>query len=420
MTDRTHAGIPRRHALVAAGAALLATPGIGRAQTTAKTGTIRIGMPTILSGPIALLGTSQQNAAQMEVERINATGGLAGRPIELIVRDSKGQPQEAARVARELVNSSGCEILIDAEASTGAFAVQEVVRDLGVLCIHTSSETSSLTADPKLRAPTAFRCARQGIHDSIVGARYAADVSNAKKLTRWATCAPDYAYGHDTTTQFFDIFKTFKPDIEIVTQAWPKLGAPDFTEVITKLIQAKPQALYSLLYAGDLSSFINQGNVYALFNGPVFFDQNLGDYPVLTAVKNLPQGMQAGSRYLENFPDLPQNKAWGEAYRKRFNQYPTNWAWQNTAGWMFLEAAAKKAGSLDATKLAEALTGLTIDCQFGNGGKMTMREDHTIVDYAIGWGQTLPQLPYLADIKPGSWTEITQLESEWKKGMGYT
>ena len=418
MTDKKDLGLGRRGVMLAATAAL-AAPRILRAQETPKSGTVRVGMQTILSGPIALLGTSQQNAAQTEIERINASGGLAGRKIELVVRDSKGQPQEAARVARELVNSSGCEILIDSEASSGAFAVQEVVRDLGVLCIHTSSETSSLTADPKLRVATAFRCARQGIHDGIVGARYSASVANERKFTRWATCAPDYAYGRDTTTQFFELFKKFKPDVEVVAQAWPKLGTPDFTEVITKLLQAKPQALYSLQYAGDLSSFINQGNVYALFGATVMFNQNLGDYPVLTAVKSLPTGMQGGSRYLENFPDLPANKEWGEAYRKRFGQYPTNWSWQNAAGWMFLEAAAKKAGSLDSKKLAEAMTGLAIDCPFGETGKITMRDDHTIAGYAIGWGKTVPQLPYIADIVPGNWGEIAELEADWKKQMNY-
>ena len=416
---RNRSAVGRRQ-LVAGAAATLAMPAIVRAQDTPKSGKVRIGMQTILSGPIALLGTSQRNAAQMEIDRINAAGGLAGKTIELVVRDSKGQPQEAARVARELVNSDGCEILVDSEASSGAFAVQEVVRDLGVLCIHTSSETSSLTADPKLRVATAFRCARQGVHDGIVGARYSAQVANDNKWTRWATCAPDYAYGHDTTAQFFDFFKQFKPDIEIVTQAWPKLGQPDFTEVITKLLQAKAQALYSLEYAGDLSAFINQGNVYALFGTMPMFNQNLGDYPVLLAVKNMPTGMFGGSRYLENYPETAANKAWGEAYRRRYDQYPTNWAWQNAAAWMFLEAAAKKAGSLESKKMAEALTGLTIDCPFGAEGKVTMRDDHTIVDYAIGWGKTVPALPYIVDIKPGSWAEIAQLETAWKKQMNYS
>ena len=410
--------LTRRNFIVATGA--LAAPSIVRAQGTAKSGTVRIGMNTILSGPIALLGTSQRNAAEIEIARINEQGGLAGRKIELVVRDSKGQPQEAARVARDLVNSDGCEILIDSEASSGAFAVQEVVRDLGVLCIHTSSETSSLTADPKLRVPTAFRSARQGVHDSIVGSQYAATLSKAKNWTKWASCAPDYAYGHDTTTQFMEFLKKFQPDIEIVTQAWPKLGQPDFTEVLTKLLQAKPQCLFSLQFAGDLSALINQGNVYALFGAMTMFNPNLGDYPVLTAVKSLPTAMQAGSRYLENLPDTPANRAWGENYRKKYDQYPTNWSWQNATAWMLLDAAAKKAGSLETQKMAEALTGLTIDCPFGIDDKITMREDHTIINYAVGWGSTVPKLPYITDIQLGSWGQIIELETEWKKQMNYT
>ena len=229
--------------------------------------TLKIGMQSILSGPIALLGTSSRNALMMEQDRINAAGGLLGRQIEFVFRDSKGQPQEAARIARELVNSTGCELLVDSEASSGAFAVQEVVRDLGnVVCIHTNSETSSLTADPKIRAPTAFRVARQGVHDAVAGSTYLAEFAKAKKLKKWATCSPDYAYGRDTTAQYLQFLKKFNPDIEVVTDAWPKLGQPDFTEVITKLIQAKPQALFTLLYAGDLSAFVNQANVYALFS----------------------------------------------------------------------------------------------------------------------------------------------------------
>ena len=399
---------------------LLATPAVARAQATAKSGTVRVGMNTILSGPIALLGRSQRHAAELEVARINAQGGLAGRTIELVVRDSRGEPQEAARIARRLVQQDGCEILIDAEASAGAFAVQDVVRELGVLCIHTSSETSSLTADPKLRAPTAFRSARQGVHDSIVGSHYAAGLAETKKWTRWGSCAPDYAYGRDTTQQFFDFFKQLKPNVEIVAQAWPKLGQADFSDVMTKMLRAMPNAILTLQFAGDLSAFIDQGNVYSLFTSMAMFNPNLGDYPVLTSVKSLPPGLFAGSRYLDNLPDTPANRAWGEAYRKKAGQSPTNWSWQNATGWMFLEAAAKQAGGVETSKMVEVLTGLTIDCPFGVDGRITMRDDHTIVGYAIGWGRTVPKLPYITDIKAGNWARIVELENAWKKSKGYT
>src|ERR1044071_3851895 len=187
--NRTYKNRFNRRTLLKGAVGILAAPMVVRAEDKA----IKIGMTTILSGRVAQLGTSSRNAVMMEVEKINAAGGLAGRQIEMVIRDSKGQPQEAARVARELVNTDGCELLIDAEASSGAFAVHEVARDLGVLCIHTNSETSALTADPKQHIPNAFRTARQGVHDSIVGGQYAAAIAKAKGLKKWATCGPDSA-----------------------------------------------------------------------------------------------------------------------------------------------------------------------------------------------------------------------------------
>lgn len=416
MRDNNAARLGRRTVL-AASAAAIAMPWVARAQANP----LKIGIQSIFSGPIALLGTSSRGAIQPEIDRINATGGLLGRQIQPIYRDSKGQPQEAARVARELVNTDGCEILLDAEASSGAYAVQEVVRDLGVLCVHSNSETSSLTADPKLRVATAFRSARQGVHDAIVGGAHSAKVATAKKLSKWATCSPDYAFGRDTTAQFLEFLKHFKPDIEVVSQGWPKLGAPDFTEVITKILQAKPQALYSALYAGDLSAFVNQGNVYALFSAMQVFVPAMGDLPVLTAVKNLPAGIQSANRYLPTFPATAENAAWGAAYRKNNNNdYPTNWSWESSTAIRFIEAAVKKAGSTDGKKAAAALEGLTIDSPFSTTGKVTMRaEDHTMIDYAIGWGTTVSKEPFVIDMEPGDWGQIVELEKEWKKANGY-
>lgn len=407
--------VTRRTMLVGGTASLLTAPWVAKAQAN----TLRIGMQSILSGPIALLGTSSRNSLMMEQDRINAAGGFLGRPIEFFFRDSKGQPQEAARIARELVNSTGCELLIDAEASSASFAVQEVVRDLGnIACIHTNSETSSLTADPKIRAPTAFRVARQGVHDAVAGSIYLANYAKAKKLNKWATCSPDYAYGRDVTAQYLQFLKQFNPDIEVITDAWPKLGQPDFTEVITKLIQAKPQSLFTLLYAGDLSSFVNQGNVYALFSQMTVATPNL-DYPVLAAIKNLPAGIQSATRYLETFPDTPANKEWGQAYLKRWNERPTNWSWQNALAMHFYEEAIKKANSLDAKALAAALTGMKINTPFGADGTITMRDDHTTIGYAIGWGQTTPKEPFIIDVKAADWGKIVELETEWKKQQKY-
>src|ERR1700748_1457726 len=78
MTRTRKPGISRRAtlALMGAGAATLAAPWVARAQAK----TIKIGMPTVLSGRVAQLGTSSRNAVTMEVEKVNAAGAAAGRP----------------------------------------------------------------------------------------------------------------------------------------------------------------------------------------------------------------------------------------------------------------------------------------------------------------------------------------------------
>jgi branched-chain amino acid transport system substrate-binding protein len=418
----THARRNRfdRRALLKGAAAstvgMLAAPMVARSESKS----IKIGMSTILSGRVAQLGTSSRNAVMMEVEKINAAGGLAGRQIEMVIRDSKGQPQEAARLSRELINSDGCEILIDAEASSGAFAVHEVARDLGMLTVHTNSETSSLSADPKLRLPNAFRVCRQGVHDCVVGGAYAAKVAKTKNLTKWMTTSPDYAYGRDTTAEYMSYVKYFNPDVEVVGEAWPKLFQPDYTEVLTKILQTKPQALYSCLWGGDVTAFIDQGNIYALFGQVETFAVNMADYTALTAVKNLPKGIHSGNRYIKTFPNTPENAAWADAYRAKYNEYPTNWSWENATAVHFIAAAAKKANSTDGAKLAEVMKGLTIASPFGADGNVTLRaEDQTLVGYAIGWGMTIPNEPYVVDMTAGDWKQIFELEAEWKKKKNY-
>lgn len=412
-----------RRQVLKAGAALGAAsvlsgfPAILRAQTKQ---TIKIGVPTILSGRVAQLGVTSRNAVQMEFDAFNAAGGFDGRKAELVVRDTKGKPEEAARLVRDMINSDKCDFILDCEASTGAFAIHEVVRDLGTFCIHALSETSSLTADPKLKIPNAFRVNRQGAHDAVAGGNYAAIVAKQKGLKKWMTVSPDYAYGRDTADQFLKYLKYFDSSAEVVGAAWPKIFQPDYTEVITKILQQKPQALFVGLWGGDLVSFIDQGNLYGLFNNIEVFAINLGDYTTLTSIKSLPKGVHSGNRYLKNFPNSPENAAWADAYQKRYNDLPTNWSWAASASASFMIEAMRRSKSLDGKKMADALRGMTINSPFGVGGKMTMRaEDHTLINYALGWGPIIPKAPYIEKMTAISWELITELETKWKKEMGY-
>ncbi|MET0446489.1 MAG: ABC transporter substrate-binding protein [Pseudorhodoplanes sp.] len=420
MTKTTN-GISRRRVLKGAGAlagmAAFSTPHIAGAQAKV----IKIGLPTILSGRVAILGTSSRNAVQLAFKQINEAGGINGRKFEVVDRDSKGRPDEAAKVTRDLINNDGCDIIIDGEASSGSFAVHEVVRDLGILCIHTCSETSSLTADPKQFGKNVFRSARQGIHDAVAGGSYAAKIAKEKGLKKWATCSPDYAYGRDNTAEFLQYFKVFEPSIEVVDQLWPKLFAPDYTESITKLMQIKPQAVYSALWGGDVVAFIEQSNLYRLFANTAFFSAGgIGDPPVLAAIKNLPAGLNTAYRYNKLFPEAPENGTFNDEYVKIAQQEPTNWAWQNYAASQFIiEAVRRTNGNTDSSALAKEIAGMTVKLPFGGSG-ITMREsDHTIINYPVAWGKTVSKAPWVTDYVDTEWSKILEIEKQWKKEKGF-
>lgn len=413
-------GLGRRGFLAAGGAGLLTAslgaPSILRAQSD----TIRVGMPTIMSGRVSILGETASVGANMAVDAVNEAGGINGRQVELIIRDSLGKPDEAAKVARDLINADGCDIILDAEATSGAFAIHEVVRDSGTYCIHSIGESSELTADPAMREPWIFRSGRQGIHDAIAGGYYSAEMVKAG-AKRWMTCSPDYAYGRSTTAEFREYLEKFAPDVEFVNETWPKIFQPDYTENINAILNSGPDALYSCLWGGDLVSFFDQASLYGLFEDMQAVCVNMGDTPVLESIKNMPGGIVSGNRYHKDIPDLPANEQWNEAFRES-GKLPTNWAWQAYTGASFILAAlADTNGETDRDKLSDATRGRTIDSPFGVNGTVTMREeDNTLVDYAIAYGKTLPKPPYLGDAETISWDLIREHEAEWKKKNNFS
>ena len=188
--------------------------------------------------------------------------------------------------------------------------------------IFTALEATEFTADPKVRSPYCFRGARNTLLDNIASGKYAAQKSEELGLTRWYTIGADYAYGRDSVSTFLEFLKKYNPKVEIIGQGWPKLGEPDFTPHITALSNAKPHAVYVVLYAGDLVTFAQQGAMYGVFDQAKFFIKDFMQYMVLEAIikalGKLPAGMYGGTRYLRSFPDTKENHDFCDAYAKAY------------------------------------------------------------------------------------------------------
>src|SRR5262245_34353777 len=237
-------------------AALLAVPLGAEAQKA-----IKVGMPMPLSGPPALFGEPASKGAQMFVEELNAKGGVLGRKVELLVRDSKADANEAVRVARELILKENVDFLVGTLTSAEGPAVSVVAKENKIVFIAPIPKTDQLTAADKLH-PYVFRVAAT----TTMEGRSAAEIVAKWPVTRVATISFDYAYGQDVTRAYVEHLKKIKPSAEIVDQQWPKLGEQDYNPFINAQMAKKPEAIFSSIWGGFFVTYSKQAKALGLFD----------------------------------------------------------------------------------------------------------------------------------------------------------
>ena len=222
---------------------------------------IKIGFPIPLSGPTAVYGEPILKGAELAVAEINAKGGVLGRKIELISRDSKANADEAVRLAREFIIKDNVDFLVGTLTSAEAPAVSTVAKENKIVFVAPTSETTMLT-DPQHIHPYIFRATSNTDVEGLAAAMMMARWKDVKTV---ATIGPDYAYGRDVVAAFIKNLAKMRPDITIVDQQWPKLGEPDFTAFITAQMSKKPDAVYCALFAGDFVTFTKEATPRGYF-----------------------------------------------------------------------------------------------------------------------------------------------------------
>src|SRR5258705_10645816 len=237
-------------------AAMLAWPLAAEAQKP-----IKVGMPIPLSGPPALFGEPASKGAQMYVEEINARGGVLGRKLELLVRDSKADANEAVRVARELILKENVDFLVGTLTSAEGPAVSVVAKESKIVFIAPIPKTDQLTAADKLH-PYVFRVAAT----TTMEGRSAAEIVAKWPVTHVATMSFDYAYGQDVTKAFVEHIKKLKPSVQIVDQQWPKLGEQDYNPFINAQMAKKPEAIVSSIWGGFFVTYSKQAKALGGFD----------------------------------------------------------------------------------------------------------------------------------------------------------
>jgi branched-chain amino acid transport system substrate-binding protein len=367
---------------------------------------IKVGFPMILSGPGALFGEPASKGAQMFVDEINAKGGVLGRKLELLPRDTKGNADEAVRVSRELILKENVDFLVGTLTSAEGPAVSVVAKENKVVFIAPIPKTDQLTAADKLH-PYVFRVAA----NTTMEGRSAAEIVAKWPVTKVATISPDYAYGQDVTKSFVEHLKKIKPSVQIVDQQWPKLGEPDYTPFINAQMAKKPDAVFSSLWGGHFVNFAKQAKPLGYFDAVKYNVIAVGEAgsPESTKAmgKDYPVGIWGNSYDAFYWGETPAHRDYVARLSKYLkDEYPSSWAIQGYTGMQFLAEAIKKAGSTDSDKVSKALLGLTIDTPIG---KQTIREKDHQANRGQLYGKTVmdPKYPF-AIMKPVEYVDPTK------------
>jgi branched-chain amino acid transport system substrate-binding protein len=330
--------------------------------------TIKIGFPIPLSGPTAVYGEPVLKGAELAAKEINEKGGVLGRKLELLSRDSKANADEAVRLSRELIIKDNVDFLAGTLTSAEAPAVSTVAKENKIVFVAPTSKSTILT-DEKHIHPYIFRISSNTDVEGLAGATLMARWKDVKKV---ATIAPDYAYGRDSIAAFIAALKKLRPDIEIVDQQWPKLGEADFTPFITAQMGKKPDAVYCSLFAGDFVTFSKEATPLGYFkaiNNRLIDGAEIGTTDEAQALGNdYPYGV-IGDAYdpvIWNGKEPPEHKKFIEdlkAFTKA--KYASGWS---IVGYQTIYALAegiKKAGSTKSDAVAKAMLGLTFDTPVG-------------------------------------------------------
>jgi branched-chain amino acid transport system substrate-binding protein len=296
---------------------------------------------------------------ELALAEINASGGVLGRPLEIVSRDDNGTPGDAVRVAEELMSREKVAMLIGTFPSNVGLAVADFAKQRKIPFLAAEPLTDKIVWDSgnkytfRLRASTFMQTAML--------------VPEAAKLgkKRWAIVYPNYEYGQSATAAFKKQMNVRQSGgLEFIEVAVP-LGKIDPGPVVQALLDAQPDAIFSSLFGADLARFVREGQLRGLFNNRPVFNLLGGEPEYLDPLKDeAPVGW-----YVTGYPwyaiDTPEHKRFRDAYRAKFNDYPRLGSVVGYSTVIAAASAIRKAGSTDPEKLVAAMKGLEFPTPFG-------------------------------------------------------
>ncbi len=242
---------------------------------------IKIGVMVPLTGDGAVYGEGGRNVYQLAVEEINTAGGINGRPIELVIEDSKCNGKDATSAAQKLINVDKVKVILGGFCSSESIAATPVAAEAKVALFSPGSSSPDLTGI----SPYFFRNYPSDASQGKVLAEVAYNVKKWKKVALLQE-QTDYALG---------VYKAFSTTFEglggTIVKEETTTASTDFRSQLAKLKAAKADALFIDTQTPAMSERIFKQVQDLKWKTPIIInDATAGDVKTIATFKDLLEG----------------------------------------------------------------------------------------------------------------------------------
>jgi branched-chain amino acid transport system substrate-binding protein len=336
----------------AAGVLQIASPYIITARAA---DTVKIGWVDPFSGTYAALGTSQLNGAKMAMAEINAKGGILGRQLEILPEDNAANVGQATVKVNKLIDQDHVDFVAGSVSSAVALAESHAANLKGKLYMAVGGHVDTVTGK-ECHWNTFKICT-----DTWMLAQALCKTLLSKYGKRWYFSTPDYAWGHFLYAGFSEILQ--KAGGTNLGNALMPLGSTDFSSVLIKVQQAKPDVFIVFQGGNDFVNIMKQATQFGMTK-KMAFGYGLVELEPLAA---LPEEARIGWGVMEwwwDQPKTPHVKEWVAKYRKTYasssQSTPSARSWFGYVAVHSIAMAAAKAKSLESAKVAHAMEGMAL------------------------------------------------------------
>jgi len=308
---------------------------------------ILIGAVIPLSGALASFGPRFQVAAQLALDEVNKAGGVLGRRVELIVRDSGTNPQQGVQAATDLINVNKVQVIFGAAASGVTIPISSVTVPAKVVLISPSATSPAIT---NLKDDDfVFRTAPP---DTLQGIVLAALARFFRRYTRIAIIARNDAYGAGLADVTKNVFERLGGKANVVLY---ETNVTDFSAQIAAATQDKPDAI-SLITFDEGEALITQMVRAGVTNFDLLVDGNKNQDLIDRLVRSIGAAPLNGK--VGTAPALAPGAGgdvFAKAYRQRLNEDPFVFTPHSFDALAIVCLAIQKAGEYNGVKIRDNL-----------------------------------------------------------------